>query len=352
MMLRALSASKPSRTAHQRATTTIIHTGQHYDARLSDAFFAEFKIPAPHFNLAVGSGSHAEQTARMLTGLESILSRRSADAVVVFGDTNTTLAGALAARKLKMPVIHVEAGLRSGDLSVPEEINRVTTDHLSDLLFCATPSCLADCVREGLGARAVHSGDVTFDCFRQSQSRAERLCITDRFGIAPGRAYYLATIHRAENTDVAERLREITAALGDFPHPVLFPSHPRTSRALQRFRIKLPKNVTMCDPLGYLEMASLLSKATAVLTDSSGLQREAFFWRKPCMVLRSQREWTETLDSGWSVICDASRSRILHATAAFRDSPAKKIDESWFGNGRAAASIVEAIMRWKSGRSQ
>jgi UDP-GlcNAc3NAcA epimerase len=320
----------------------IINTGQHYDAALSDIFFNELNIPRPHYQLGCGSGSHATQTGNIMIAVEAALKRIEPDMVVVFGDTNTTMAGALAAKKLKFPLVHIEAGLRSFDLTVAEEINRVATDHIADILCCPTLSTLANCQREGLGQRAFFSGDVMFDCFVRHYDRIKNTQAPPLF-TAPKGGYFVSTIHRADATESGSTLRELMYALGELPRKVYMPMHPRTRNAFHQHDVEVPHNVELLPPLGYFDMAALLSRSQIVLTDSSGVQKEAFFWQRPCVVIRRQREWTETINSGWAVVAGTSADDIMSAVAQFQRARPNEPTDGLFGDGNAGRKVLDAL---------
>jgi UDP-GlcNAc3NAcA epimerase len=331
----------------------IIHTGQHYDARMSDIFFSELGLPTAAVNLGVGSGSHGNQTGTMLIELERTLRELSPDLVVVYGDTNSTLAGTLAATKLHIPVAHVEAGLRSFNRQMPEEINRVVADHVCDLLLAPTPVAIANLRVEGLGGRSVFTGDVMYDAVLFFRALAQqRSTALERFSLRPG-AYAVATLHRAENTDDSMRLQALLTAFNDVAAhhlPVIFPIHPRTARQI---KIDLPdwrphSKLHLVEPVGYLDM--LVDHAAMALTDSGGLQKEAFFLGCPCVTLRDETEWEETVRSGANVIVGADSSAIQNVVADWRDRyPEGKADFSLavraaFGEGHAAEAICQALI--------
>lgn len=323
----------------------IVHTGQHYDENMSDVFFTELGIPRPRHNLGVGSGTHGAMTAKMLTGIEAILLAEKPDWVLVYGDTNSTLAGTLAASKLHVPVCHVEAGLRSFDKRMPEEQNRIVVDHLSTLLMCPTRAAIDNLAREGLERSAHHVGDVMFDAAlhfgRIAEARSRALV---EHGLTPG-AYYLCTVHRAENTDDPARLGGILDALQRLAtpeRPVLWPLHPRTKSYLEQSGLarRLAGNsaVRCIAPVGFLDMILLEKHALTILTDSGGVQKEAYFHGVPCVTLRDRTEWIETVTAGWNRIAGTDADRILEAVAASR--PGNIIDE--YGEGQAA----EQVVRW------
>lgn len=310
----------------------LVHTGQHYDADMSDVFFRELAIPAPHRHLEIAGGSHGEMTGRMLAALEPVIASQTPDAVLVYGDTNSTLAGALAAAKLAIPVAHVEAGLRSFLEFQPEEINRRLTDHASRLLFCPTGRAVENLMREGI-SRGVHQvGDVMFDaaCFAAARSEAQST-ILDRLGLQRG-GYQVATVHRAENTDDRDRLAAVLDHLRAAAEeaPVVLPLHPRTRAAAARHGLEF-SGLTVTDPIGYLDMTRLLANAIRLHTDSGGLQKEAYFHRVPCVTLREVTEWVETVACGWNRLWTVDRY-----------APRRDIAE--YGDGQAAERIIDVIL--------
>jgi len=334
-----VKASVVSRALRARHTEVLIHTGQHYDANMSDVFFRDLDIPAPDRHLGIGSGSHGEQTGRMLGALEAALLEEKPDAVLVYGDTNSTLAGALAAAKLGVPVAHVEAGCRSYDRSMPEEINRVLTDHASTLLFCPTPATIDNLAREGITAGVHLVGDVMLDLCRAWLREAEaRSNVLQRYTLVP-RRYLAATIHRAANTDDRARLVRLVDALGTLREPVILPAHPRTRAALRG--IPVPGNVHVVEPLSYLDMLVVTRYARMVLTDSGGLQKEAFFLGTPCLTLRDRTEWPETVDAGWNRCVDDDACAIGDAVASWTPTGPVQVDA--FGDGRAAERIATLV---------
>lgn len=289
----------------------IVHTGQHYDERMSEVFFRELDIPRPGINLEVGSGNHGQQTGAMLQKLEPIFLEQQPDAVLVYGDTNSTLSAALAAVKLHIPIVHIEAGLRSFNRRMPEEHNRVLTDHCSTLLLCPTPTAIKNLAREGL-TQGVHLvGDVMQDALLAALAKAG--APTALAGAAPDQ-YFLATIHRAENTDDPTLLREIFLGLQNLPLPVVLPAHPRLRARLVGLQLDIsPAQIRLIEPLGYLEMVRAVAGARGVLTDSGGLQKEAFWLGVPCVTLREETEWIETLADGANRLVGASADRIREA---------------------------------------
>ncbi len=291
----------------------ILHTGQHYDRQMSDVFFDELDIPEPALNLGVGSSSHGRQTAQMLSGIESYLLEQHPDWVLVYGDTNSTLAGALAACKLNIPVAHVEAGLRSFNRRMPEEHNRVLVDHCADMLFCPTPTAVEHLRNEGVLDGVHLVGDTMYDAVLAFGERAERRSRILYDLNLVGRRYLLATIHRPYNTDDPERLRRLLQALADLPDPVIFPVHPRTRARIESLALgQQLRQLRFIEPVGYLEMLALEKHARVVLTDSGGVQKEAFFFGVPCLTLRPETEWVETVQSGMNVVVDTDVERIRH----------------------------------------
>lgn len=307
---------------------------------MSEVFFKQLDIPTPDRNLEVGSGDHGAQTGAMLAGIESVLKEQRSDRVLVYGDTNSTLAGALAAIKVHVPVAHVEAGLRSYDRRMPEEVNRVLADHVSDLLLCPTETAVANLLREGLSQGVKLTGDVMYDAFVENVEVARREChIVSELELAPG-AFHLMTVHRAENTDDPQRLRAIFAGVGAAGFSTVLPLHPRTRAALGAAGLAAPANLRLIDPVGYLEMLALEDAAELVVTDSGGVQKEAYFAGKPCLTLRETTEWAETVDAGWNTLVGADAEAIAGALRSFR--PGGKRREV-FGDAHAAEKVVEAL---------
>jgi UDP-N-acetylglucosamine 2-epimerase len=319
----------------------LVHSGQHFDENMSAVFFRELGLPTPDFSLSIHSGSHGQMTGRMLEAIESCLVSSRAERVVVFGDTNTTLAGALAAAKLQIPVAHVEAGLRSWNRTMPEEINRVLVDHCSTWLFCPTGQAVANLTAEGV-TRGVHMvGDIMFDAVRRfgavAKARTETLV---RFGLSAG-GYFVLTIHRAYNTENPDVLRGILAAAGALRAPVLFPVHPRT-RPLLAAGMVVPGNVILCDPLGYLDMLCAVANSRCVLTDSGGLQKEAYFLGVPCATLRPETEWVETVEAGWNVLAGTESDGIVAAVERVLDGSRQPIP--CYGDGYSAEQITALVL--------
>jgi UDP-N-acetylglucosamine 2-epimerase len=322
-----------------RAEEVVLHTGQHYDRELSEVFFEELELPPPAYRLEAGSGSHAEQTARMLPGIERVVLDEGPDTVLVYGDTNSTLAGALAAAKVSVPVAHVEAGLRSFDRTMPEELNRVLVDRLSDLLFCPTETAVANLRREGVMDGVHVVGDVMLDAnLRLAPIARERSGALAAAGVTPGE-YVLATIHRPVNVK-REPLTNIVEGFGRLEEPVVFPAHPRTRDALAANGIELPANVVLHPPAGYLDFAALASQARVVVTDSGGVQKEAYWYAVPCVTVRTTTEWMETVETGWNRLVDADANAIADAVATAQP-PLNH--PHLYGNGRAADLIADVL---------
>ena len=348
-----------------RMQEVIVHTGQHYDENMSEVFFKELLIPAPHYNLGVGSATHGKQTAQMLEGIESILLKEQPRAVIVYGDTNSTLAAAIAASKLNIPVAHVEAGLRSFNRSMPEEINRVVCDHLSTMLFCPTAAAFNNLVKEGFDKNMLppfnpdrpkiyHCGDVMYDnSLHFSEIAGERSGILDTLGLQPG-SYVLATVHRNNNTDDPARLTALFSAFDSISRqdhvPFILPLHPRTSGILRNnITPALYESITanplmkIISPASFLDMIALEKNARLIMTDSGGVQKESFFFKKPCIVLRSETEWVELIENGNNMLADASPERILKAWKTL----STKTDftyPAYYGDGKAAEFMCGKIL--------
>jgi UDP-N-acetylglucosamine 2-epimerase len=320
----------------------IIHTGQHYDDSMSKAFFRDLALPPPEFDLGVGSGSHAGQTGAMLVGIEKILLQRQPGLVVVFGDTNSTVAGALAAAKIHIPVAHVEAGLRSFNRKMPEEINRVLTDHISDLLLCPGRTAVLNLKKEGIISGVHVVGDIMGDALLFALPKAQTQAkILERLGLET-KKYLLATLHRPENTDDRGRLGNIINAFSKIDETIILPLHPRTRKMISQFALEnfLSKNVKVIDPLGYLEMVWLEKNARLILTDSGGMQKEAYWLKVPCVTLRDETEWLETVAAGWNVLAGADSAKIAAAVADFKPV-ARHVP--LYGAGQAAELIVTIL---------
>jgi UDP-N-acetylglucosamine 2-epimerase len=323
-----------------RAEEVVIHTGQHYDRALSEVFFEELGLATPAYRLDAGSGTHAEQMARMLPGIESAVREEAPDWVLVYGDTNSTLAGALAAAKLLVRVAHVEAGLRSFDRTMPEELNRIVVDRVADLLLCPTAVAVANLEAEALTAGVHLVGDVMLDAnLRLAPIARSRSRALEAAGVEP-RGYLLLTLHRPGNT-TGGSLERIASALARLKEPVVFPAHPRTAAALREHGVELPPNVRPQPPAGYLDFAALASQARIVLTDSGGVQKEAYWYGVPCVTLRTTTEWVETVEAGWNQLAGDDPDGIFAAVAAAGRPPERH--PPLYGDGHAAERVAEAL---------
>jgi len=337
-----IKAAPVSRRLRQQVQEILVHTGQHYDDNMSAVFFRELGLPEPEYHLGVGSSSHGAQTGQMLARIEAVLLVEKPDWVLVYGDTNSTLAGALAAAKLHIPVAHVEAGLRSFNRLMPEELNRLVVDRLSDLLLCPSQTAVDHLAAEGLTSGVHLVGDVMADALYEAVARAQNeSTILERLELEPGR-YLLATVHRAENTDDPDRLRSILAAFAALDETIIFPVHPRTRGVLAHLDGALPApRVRLIEPVGYLDMARLAGAARLILTDSGGLQKEAYWLGVPCVTLRNETEWVETVKAGWNVLAGARMDAIVTAVRDLRP-PTRR--PALYGEGLAAERIVGLIL--------
>jgi UDP-GlcNAc3NAcA epimerase len=338
-----IKAAAVSPILRQKHEEYLVHTGQHYDDQLSGVFFAELGLPAPDEELGIGGGSSTSQTSRMLAALEPVLDRLTPDAVLVYGDTNSTLAGALAGAQRRVPVVHVEAGMRSFDRTMPEELNRVLVDHASSLLLCSTEVAMANLRAEAAAGISELVGDVMVDVALAAQPRARAHDdLVRRRGLEPG-GYVLVTAHRAGNVDDPRRLERLVALLRSVALPVVLPLHPRTEARLRAAGLFEPlrttPGVTLEPPLGYFELTTLLCHARAVLTDSGGLQKEAYLAEVPCVTLRPSTEWTETVQTGWNVLVDLDADAASAALA--REPP--PAHPQLYGDGQAGERVVAAL---------
>jgi UDP-N-acetylglucosamine 2-epimerase (non-hydrolysing)/UDP-GlcNAc3NAcA epimerase len=338
-----IKAAAVSPRLRQEDEELLVHTGQHFDDELSAVFFAELGLPSPDVELGIALDSNTSQTARMLSALEPVLRKSAPDAVLVYGDTNSTLAGALAGAQARVPVAHVEAGMRSYDRSMPEELNRVLVDHASSLLLCSSSVAVSNLERESVDGAVELVGDVMVDVALATQPRArERVDLVALRGLEPGR-YLLATAHRAGNVDDPSRLRRLVELLLAMPLPVLFTIHPRTRRRLDSAdllgRLESSGRVITAPPLGYLEMTALLCHAQAVLTDSGGLQKEAYLAGVPCVTLRPTTEWTETVELGWNTLVDLDAEAARSAVGL----PPPRERPELYGDGHAGERVLAAL---------
>ncbi len=365
-IIKAAALSRAIRTDYaDRINEIILHTGQHYDDNMSQVFFDEMGIPPPDYNLNVGSGSHGKQTAAMIRGIEEVIEKESPDYLVLYGDTNSTLAGAVAAVKLGIPVAHIEAGLRSFNKSMPEEINRITCDHCSTLLFSPTQAGLENLSREGFPANSTppynidhpgvfHCGDVMYDnALFFSEIAEQQTGILKKLGLT-GKRFILSTIHRDNNTDIAERLNAIFSSIlriaTDHGETIVLPLHPRTLKMIDRHLdntlldgIRSSKNIIMIPPVSFLEMIMLEKHSSMIITDSGGVQKESYFYHKPCIILRPETEWVEIVENGSAVIADADPEKILSAYQHFLENPPASFPPL-YGDGRAAWFVCETVL--------
>ncbi len=342
-----IKAAPVSKALHKAGhEEMLVHTGQHYDYKMSQIFFDEMDIPEPAINLEVGSGSHGSQTGEMLVRIEKFLLQERPDWVMVYGDTNSTLAGAIAASKLCIPIAHVEAGLRSYNKKMPEEHNRVLTDHCSNLLLCPTETGVTNLAKEGIAKGVRLVGDTMYDAVLQFAKTAnERSKILNELKLKP-KQYLLVTVHRAYNTDVPENLTSILSALKEMNEPVIFPVHPRTRQKIAELNGRLDfteasTNVRLIEPVSYLDMLVLEQNARLIMTDSGGMQKEAYFFSVPCATLRPETEWLETVEAGWNVVSGVEPENIIAATQK-TDWPVEQ-GRRLFGNGDAAQKIVDSL---------
>jgi len=340
--IKAFAVSQELRKQHQEV---LVHTGQHYDEELSDVFFEVLGIPDPDYNLGVGSGSHGEQTAEMLTQLERLISDENPDVIILYGDTNSTLAGTIAGAKMDPAVAHVEAGLRSHNREMPEEVNRILSDHASDILFAPSERAIDYLASEGISENVHNVGDVMYDALLSVQEKAlTQLSILSELNIE-GEPYLLATVHRPRNTDNRDRLETILDTLAADERRVILPAHPRTVERLEQYGLRdtIEEKLTLIDPVGYLDFITLQINADVIVTDSGGIQKEAFFLNVPCVTLREETEWPETIDAGGNVLVGADRDAIRDALA---NPPRTTSDTEPYGDGNAARKIRRVLERY------
>ena len=336
--IKIAAVSRKLRGRHQEV---LVHTGQHYDYEMSGAFFDGLELPQPDVNVGVGSGTHAAQTGAMLRGIEDVLVAERPACLLIYGDTNSTLAGALAASKLSIPVVHIEAGLRSYNRAMPEEINRVVADHLSNLLLCPSETAVANLTLEGI-TRNVHLvGDVMLDALNWAKQRSTgaAAALLGRLGLERTQ-YLVATLHRSENTDDKTQFTRILEAFNSLDEPVVFPVHPRARKIIGETDFRPRTNLHLIDPVGYLEMVALVGSARLVLTDSGGLQKEAYWLGVPCLTMRKETEWVETVQTGWNVLVGSDPERIVRTVSSFVPPSARPL---LYGDGAAAEKCVDLI---------
>ncbi len=335
-----IQATPVSRALRKHHREILVHTGQHYDYKMSQTFFDELGIPAPDHNLEVGSGSHAGQTAEILVRFEEIVLQEQPDVVIVRGDTNSTLAGALVASKLHIPTVHIEAGERSFDRRMPEEINRLVADQLSSVYFCVSQTAVRQLANEGITKNVYWVGDVMLDANLANRPLArKKSTILSDLRLAPA-SYSLVTVHRAANTDDPARLTNIVRALSRVGETVIFPVHPRTRGALEKLDAQFGDNVRLIEPVGYYDMMVLEENARLIATDSGGVQREAYFMQKPCLTLRDETEWTETVTAGWNKLVGVDVDMIVHEWNSFMPP---SVQPPIFGDGAAGEKIAEIL---------
>lgn len=335
-----IQATPVSRALRKSHHEILVHTGQHYDYKMSQTFFDELGIPAPNHNLEVGSGSHAGQTAEILVRFEEIVLKENPDLIIIRGDTNSTLAGALVASKLHIPVVHIEAGERSYDRRMPEEINRLVADQLSSAYFCVSQTAVKQLAREGITENVFWVGDVMLDANLANRPLArQKSTVLSTLGLDSG-SFGLVTVHRAANTDDPARLTNIVTALSQVDETVVFPVHPRTRGALEKLDVQFADNVRVIEPVGYYDMMMLEENARIIATDSGGVQREAYFMKKPCITLRDETEWTETVHVGWNKLVGVDVDAILHEWKTF-SPPAEQ--PPIFGDGKAGEKIAQQL---------
>lgn len=327
---------------YSNITEVMIHTGQHYDEKMSDIFFKEMSIKKPRYNLGIGGGTHGQNTGRMIEGIEEILLKEDPDWVLLYGDTDSTLAGAISASKLSCKIAHIEAGLRSFNRQMPEEINRILTDHTSDLLFTPTENATNQLSKEGIENNKIkYVGDVMYDATLAFTEIAEKLNLGKKY---LENNYILLTLHRAENVDDKDRLKRIIEAFNQSEERIVFPVHPRTSKRVTEFNIKLNKNIQVIEPVGYLEMLMLEKHASAIATDSGGVQKEAYFQGKPCIVLREETEWIELVEIGTNKLVGADFNKIASFILDLKNAiPIPVKSQNLYGDGHASSKIVNYL---------
>lgn len=336
--IKAAAVSRKLRECHEEI---LVHTGQHYDYEMNGIFFDGLELPKPDVNLGIGSGTHGAQTGAMLKAIEDVVLTHRPDYVLVYGDTNSTLAGALAASKLSVRIVHVEAGLRSFNRRMPEEINRVVADHLSSLLLCPSDTAVQNLAAEGITQNVHQVGDVMLDVLHWARERAEakESEILGRFGVEKHN-YLLATIHRSENTDDLERFGAILKAFNSIPEPIMFPVHPRSRKVLTEMGFQPGSHLRLIEPVGYVDMVSLTGSARRVLTDSGGLQKEAFWLGVPCFTIRNETEWVETVESGWNTLVGERLGQLPEVVERFTPPSSRPL---LYGDGTAAGKCVNLL---------
>ncbi|MGE5329799.1 MAG: non-hydrolyzing UDP-N-acetylglucosamine 2-epimerase [Deltaproteobacteria bacterium] len=341
---------KYNASSNTKITEIIVDTGQHYDINMAKIFFEQLSIPKPNYSLGVGSGNHGEQTGEILKKVEQVIFSEKPDVVMVYGDTNSTLAGALAASKLLIPVIHVEAGLRSFNMAMPEEQNRILTDHISTMLFCPTETAVKNLKDEGIkenfrGKKVANTGDVMYDAVLYNSDIASKKSNILDILECKEKKYILSTIHRAENTNEKQVLIALLSGLAKTGEKIILPVHPRTKKFIKQYNIDICKNINIIDPVGYLDMLLLEKNAKIIATDSGGVQKEAFFFKIPCITLRNETEWIETVESGWNQLVGSSPEKIVEAVSFINDKKQQINDSKAFGDGHAGEKIIDFIIK-------
>lgn len=346
--IKAAAVSRQITASSERISEVIVHTGQHYDSNMSQVFFDELGIPAPKYNLEVSGSLHGAMTGRMLEKIESVMVQEKPDWVLIYGDTNSTLAGAIAASKLHIPIAHVEAGLRSFNMRMPEEINRILSDRVSTLLLCPTETAVRNLAQEGLTHGVHNVGDVMYDvALHYSEHARKKSQILDEIGLTE-KSFVLATCHRAENTDDPVRLKSILQALGQIAAnmPVYLPLHPRTRKIIDQHNLSaVLGNVMLGDPLSFIDMVRLEQTASLIITDSGGVQKEAYFYQVPCITMRDETEWLETVDLGWNRLVGADSNLIV--SAALNANKPTKNETQPYGSGNASSVIIEKLLEYR-----
>jgi UDP-N-acetylglucosamine 2-epimerase len=334
-----IKASPVSKQIRKNHKEILVHTGQHYDHNMSKNFFDELEIPEPDYNLGINSGSQQEQIGRMIIEISKIILKEKPNLVMVYGDTNSTLAGAIATNKANVKLVHIEAGLRSFDKSIPEEVNRILVSHCSDLLLCPTKVAVKNLENEGVKSKIFNIGDVMYDTILEFEKKG-KIEILEKLQIKP-KNYILATVHRQSNTDKKENLKEILKAFKGSEEKIVFPIHPRTKKSLKKHNLSVQhQNILTIDPVSYLEMIVLQKNAKKIITDSGGIQKEAFFLGTPCITLRENTEWTETVENGWNILVGTDKEKILNAIKNFNPAQERK---NHYGDGKAAEKICKIL---------
>jgi len=329
---------------HKTIKPILVHTGQHYDFEMSQVFFQELKIPKPDYNLGVGSGSHAWQTAKVMEKLEPVILKEKPDLVIVVGDVNSTLAGALTASKLHISVAHIEAGPRTYDKDMPEEINRLLVDHISDFLFCPTKTAAENLKQEGVKKGIYNVGDIMYDIFlKHIKVVKKKPKILKKLKLKP-KSYFLLTLHRPQNVDNLENLKNILEVIQESKEEVVFPVHPRTKKQLKKLKIDKFRNLRIVEPVGYMDMLILEKNAKKILTDSGGVQKEAYWSKVPCITLMEDTGWPETVKDGWNILIGANKEKIIKAIINFRPP---KSQHKYFGDGRSVKKIIKILIKSK-----